>query len=326
MTMTTTKAVKRGLMSALLAWGVGAAAQTGAAACPPEPRPPTPEQIQAAQRTARDHGALWRVARDGRTSYLFGTIHVGKLDWALPGPRLLDALAATDTIALELDPTDPQLASRMSAVTRTDGPPLALSEALARRLALRIDAACLPAAARPLIEAQHPVMRVVTLSVLEARWEGLDVGYAQEFVLAGFGRAAGRPIVSLETPELQLAALMPGDAAQLQDMVASALEQIEKGSARRSIAHLGAAWERGDLADMEQYERWCECVPSDADRQQMQRMIQGRNPALAERIDALQRDGRRLLVAVGALHMVGPQGLPALLRARGFTVERVAFQ
>ena len=51
-----------------------------------------------------------------------------------------------------------------------------------------------------------------------------------------------------------------------------------------------------------------------------------RNPAMAERIDALHREGQRLLVAVGALHMTGPKALPALLQARGFRVERVDFR
>ncbi len=38
-----------------------------------------------------------------------------------------------------------------------------------------------------------------------------------------------------------------------------------------------------------------------------------RNPAMAERIEALHSEGQRLFVAVGALHMTGPKALPALL-------------
>jgi uncharacterized protein YbaP (TraB family) len=170
------------------------------------------------------------------------------------------------------------------------------------------------------------MMQVMTLAVLEARWEGLDVGYAQEFVLAGFGRAAQRRVVSLETPEGQLDALMPRTVPELQQAVASALDQLEQGNARRTIARLAAAWERGDLDELAAYERWCDCMKDDSDRQQMARLLDDRNPGLAERIDALHRDGARVFAGVGALHMVGPKALPALLRAKGFQVERVAFQ
>ena len=48
-----------------------------------------------------------------------------------------------------------------------------------------------------------------------------------------------------------------------------------------------------------------------------------RNTALAARIDALHAAGQRLLVAVGALHMSGPEALPRLLAARGFEVKPV---
>ena len=80
------------------------------------------------------------------------------------------------------------------------------------------------------------------------------------------------------------------------------------------------------MQELAQYERWCECVQGDTDRKLLLRLLDERNPALAEGIYALHREGRKVLAGVGALHMVGAQGLPALLRARGFTVERVAFQ
>lgn len=315
----------RAALACALAWGVGAQAQTSAA-CPPQAQPPTPEQIQAAQRDARDRGALWRLTRDGSTSYLYGTIHVGKLEWVMPGPQLRAALGATDTIALEIDPTDPQMLSRMSAAGVQGAPAPQLAVALVERIARRLDAACLPSQLRPAIEAQHPVMRALTLSLLEARWAGLDAGYGMEIALAGLGRATERRIVSLESPESQMAALIPKEPAEVDRMIVATLDQLDEGTARRTIARLAAAWARGDMAELAQYERWCECVIDEADRKLMVRLIDERNPALADGIERLHKDGRKVFAAVGALHMVGPRGLPTLLEARGFTVERVPFQ
>lgn len=294
------------------------------AACPPVAAAPTPEQLQAAVRQARNRGALWKATRDGRSVYLFGTIHVGNLDWAIPGPSVAAALRASDTLALELDITDPQLMARMVTPAASAPPPL--PAALAERLARRLDAACVPAQARPVFDAMHPVMRAVSLSVLEARWVGLDAGYAQEASLAGFGRTTQMRIVSLETPERQKAALLPASDSEAANMVAQTLAQLESGATRRSIARLAAAWDRGDIDELANYERWCECVVGDDDRRLLKRLLDDRNDGLADGIEAQHRDGRKVFAGVGVLHMVGPKGLPALLAARGFQVERVALQ
>jgi len=46
---------------------------------------------------------------------------------------------------------------------------------------------------------------------------------------------------------------------------------------------------------------------------------------MAARIAEWHAEGRSLFVAVGSLHMTGPLGLPALLREKGFELERVDF-
>lgn len=302
---------------------ISALAQTATAPapCPPQSQPPTPQQLQAAAANARDRGMLWRITRDGRSSYLYGSIHVGKLDWSFPGPQVRAALQATDTLALELDPGDPQIATRMQPPAGTATP--TLSPALKERLARQADAACLP---RDLLAAQHPVLQALTLTVLAARWQGLEPGYAQEVVLGGFARAAQRRVVSLESPESQMAALIPRAATDARRMVTQLLDQLERGVAQRGIARLAAAWERGDLDDLAGYERWCECISGDDDRRQMQRLLDERNPGLAAGIDGLHREGRAVFAAVGALHMTGIKALPLLLQQRGFEVERVALQ
>jgi uncharacterized protein YbaP (TraB family) len=91
------------------------------------------------------------------------------------------------------------------------------------------------------------------------------------------------------------------------------------------MARLAAAWEAGDLAALDDYAAWCECIADEEDRAAMRRLNDERNPRLADGIEAQHRQGRRVFAAVGALHMTGPQSLPRLLAERGFKVERVPF-
>jgi uncharacterized protein YbaP (TraB family) len=60
--------------------------------------------FSASRAQARDRGFLWRVTRDGHSSYLYGTLHVGRDTWLAAGPAMASALQNASTLALELDP------------------------------------------------------------------------------------------------------------------------------------------------------------------------------------------------------------------------------
>ncbi|MBT9457070.1 MAG: TraB/GumN family protein [Burkholderiaceae bacterium] len=289
------------------------------ATCPPTAQMPGQEQLMAGMRDAQDRGVLWRIAKDGRDSYLYGTLHVGRQDWIYPGPALQRALQQTAVLALELDVTDPAVQAVMTAPTPAAQLPV-IGPALQRRLDGQAALACLPPGA---LAGMHPVLQVMTYALLAGRWDGLDPSYGQEFVLAGFAKAGQRPLISLETALGQRDALIPNTPAEALEATEQALELLEGQRVRPQLKRLAEAWARGDLAELAAYEDWCDCIKNEADRRAMRRLNDARNPAMAERIAALHAQGKPLLAAVGALHMTGPQALPRLLAERGFTVERV---
>jgi len=297
-------------------------AQSDAAtACPPEPLPLDAARLERGMHEARDHGFLWRVARDGRSSYLYGTIHAARPEWMFPGPRTTAALAASDTLALELDMLDPDVQARLATALRASAA-TPLPAPLAARLERRFVAECLdPAAWRALA----PEFQVAMLSVMAGRRDGLDPAYAVDLVLALAARDLGKTIVSLETPEAQIAALTMPTPPETIEFVTGGLDELESGRTRPLLAHLATAWSGSDIADLEAYERWCDCLRTAADRASMKRLLDDRNAPLAAAIDALHGGGKQVFAAVGALHMIGPNGLPALLRMRGYAVERVRF-
>jgi uncharacterized protein YbaP (TraB family) len=290
-----------------------------AVSCPPAPQPPTLEAVQAAMRSAHDHGFLWRLSKDGRTSYLFGTIHLAKFEWAFPGPQVMAAVRASDTVALELDLFDPDLRARLAEATAAM-PRTALPPSLTERLRRQAEAECVAYAD---LSGEAPELQVVTLTLMASRSGGLDAQYATDIILAGLGHGAGKTVVSLETPESQLRVLQMRDADETRDFVASGLDDLATGHASAIVERLARDWAGADHDDLAHYEQWCDCLRTETERALMKRTLDDRNPVLAGRIDELHQSGKRVFAAVGSLHMFGPGGLPALMAQRGYRVERI---
>ncbi|MDZ7939039.1 MAG: TraB/GumN family protein [Rhodoferax sp.] len=262
---------------------------------------------------------LWRIRKDGHDSYLYGTLHVGRSLWIAPGPKLAAALRASDALALELDPLDPQVQATMRA-SLAQRPEVALPAALRQRLDQQLARECLTAMAADLGPAE---MQVMGLATLVGRRAGYDPSFGSEVLLSAMARQGGMPVLSLETVDQQLDALLAPDAAQAVQAVEEGLDDLESGRQARVLLATVKAWEQSDAAALENYAAWCECTDTPLAREQMHRLLDQRNPLMARAIDQLHREGKRVLAAVGSLHMVGPRGLPAVLAKQGYTVQRL---
>ena len=168
-------------------------------------------------------------------------------------------------------------------------------------------------------------MQLIVLQLLSGRAAGLHPGFAQEAMLAGFAQGTGRRVVALETAELQLRHAVPDDPQAQRELIDTSLALLESGRGGALSQRLARHWEHGEIEALGEFLSWCDCAPTERDRDHLRQLNDGRNPGLAERIDALHREGRRLFVAVGALHMTGPAALPRLLAERGWQVERVRY-
>lgn len=297
------------------------AARADEGGCPPVAQAPTPAQMQAAQASAKDRGVLWRLTKEGRVSYLYGTVHVGKLDWAFPGPQLQTALRSTEVLAVEINPMAPSFMAAVQAA-QAKAAQLELTPAERARLDAEADAACVPRAA---LAALHPLMQAVTYVSLSGRRDGLDPAFAQEAVLLGGAQATQRPVLELESVASQMAVLLPSDATEARALLNQTLDSLKRQESRTSLRRIGEAWERGDLDTIGSPGKLCDCVPTADELKMLTRLNDGRNPGLADRIAEEHAKGKPVLAAVGALHMTGPQALPKLLKERGFDVERVQY-
>jgi uncharacterized protein YbaP (TraB family) len=308
---------------ACAAWLPLAAAQgsEAASACPPAPQQLTSETMSAGIQAAKDHGFLWRVTKDGRSSYLYGTIHAARAEWMYPGPVTLDALRASDTLALELDVLDPDVQRRLAqSIGGSRANPL--PPALVKRIEKQLEAQCVEPESFAKLA---PEFQIASLSVMAARRDGLDPAHAIDLVLAVLAREFGKPVASLETPELQMQALRMPSHAETIDFVTSGLNDLESGRTRPMLNRIAKVWTDGNYAELSRFESWCNCVDTATEKAAMKRMLDDRNPQLAARIDNLHASGTRVFAAVGSLHMIGPKGLPALLRQRGYRVEQGEF-
>jgi len=293
------------------------------AACPPVPEvQPSAVMLQDEASKAQDRGFLWRISKDGHTSYLYGTIHVARPEWLVPGRIVMDALRTSDTVALELDMLNENIQRRMAeGMTAMHGEVLPAS--LQLRLRQQADAMCVPYAS---IADLTPEFQIAMLSMFVGRWDGLDSSYGIDSVLGGLGHRSAKEVVSLETPEAQLRLLQMSSRQETISFVEEGLEDLETGRARALLGKVAKVWSEADFDEMSRYDEWCECLDSETGRDLMRRLLDVRNSSLSESIDALHAGGKQVFAAVGSLHLFGLKGLPALMEQRGYQVQRMKLE
>lgn len=286
--------------------------------CPPQARELSPTEAAQGLQGAVDRGLLWRASRNGRVVWLYGTLHAGQPQWLFPGPSVMAALRGSRRLAVELDLQDPDTLQRLHAAIRqpVNAPPV--PPLLQQRLTRLAAAACLGNA----LDTLRPEMQALTLVALAGRRDGLDPAYGIDPMLAGLARRLNIPVVALETPELQIGLLTRATPAERDQVVQETLDELESGRARRQLQRLARAWADGQLEELSRYGEWCECLDTPQQQAFHEQLIQGRNRSMLPHVLALHQAEPEVFIAVGALHMVGPTGLPALLAAQGFELTR----
>jgi len=130
-------------------------------------------------------------------------------------------------------------------------------------------------------------------------------------------RRDGKPISGLETAEMQIALLDGLDMNVQRQMLDLTLEEVQEMP--QMLDELEDAWRAGDLQRLEAlllegYRQMPELYTA---------LLVERNRRWVSQIRAWPTTSPPRLVLVGALHLVGEQGLPALLQRAGYTVERL---
>jgi uncharacterized protein len=286
--------------------------------CPPEFVAPEPDQYKTLKQNSKDRGFLWKVTKAGKTSHLYGTIHVSKADWIIPGSKVLDALRQSDKIAVELNFLDPDVLKSINKLsTAIDSPKL--SNKLNERVKQYAVLNCIKFES---LLNLRPEMQLISMQMLLLRSEKIYPELGIDMLLMGFANAGKKTIIGVETPEEQINAIISKPEELEQDM-SDALARLEAGRDKEMLVKLTNAWAEKDFYFLSKYEEWCDCLNTQKERDEMKRLGEDRNIVIADRFNKIHSKEGKVFLAVGTLHMVGTTGIPALLKKQGYLVERI---
>ncbi|NOX05768.1 hypothetical protein FHW97_002262 [Novosphingobium sp. SG754] len=278
-----------------------------AAACHKAAPPPLPAKV-----------ALWEIAdTSGTRGWIFGTVHALPAGVQWRRPAIDHALANADRLVLEIaQPLDGNVAGvALARLAYTPGlPPPSARVAMKYR-----DALAKVYKDLNLTDAQFQNEEswavALQIAAIGGQKEGMDPASGVEPQLRKL--IGGKPVAGLETLDGQFGIFdaLPDRAQQ------TLLEQVavEAADNRDDDADMVRLWLRGDdLGIARESQKGFLSDPT-----LHQALLTARNAAWASQIDAILKDGAAPFIAVGAAHVAGSDGLPALLQAKGWLVRRV---
>lgn len=284
---------------------------------------------KAAAEIANGEANLWRVSRPGiAPSHLFGTIHLTDERVTTLSPAVTAALASARKLALEIAEISP---ASFAAAMKDLGDTLVFEgdRSLTRELhgdelgtaRVALEGAGFPAQA---LDRLRPWLVTMLTAVSSCERARIKAGLKPlDFRLASLARQRGLPVIGLETIASQMRALASvPDGDQLAVLRVSLKSLSRSGDLMETMVRRYVARETAKVLPMNEELARAAGLESRAFASFHTALLSDRNPRLRDAALPLLAEGGAF-VAVGALHLVGRDGLVALFREAGYEVTAV---
>jgi uncharacterized protein len=263
---------------------------------------------------------IWKASKDQGAVYLVGSVHALSQDFYPLTPALEDRFKDSDLLVEEVDLAEMMNpASQLQILQRGMLPQdQSLDKVISpATMALVNKAGADLGPAMEVLKKFKPWMLAIALQGLELQKAGFDPQLGLDKHFYDEAQTAGKTVQGLETVDYQLSRFDEMTNEQQDHMLAETLKELATEIA--SVTTLAAAWKTGDAPQVERV------VLKDlkTDSQMYQRLLVERNRNWMPKIEALFARPAHAFIVVGAAHLVGPDGLLQMLKAKGYAIEQL---
>ena len=263
---------------------------------------------------------LWKVTTPaGHSLYLAGSLHLLSSEYYPLAPAFDERFAEADLLVEEVDMGEMAApASQMLMLQRGMMPAgqtldSVLSPATLEAVKNKAAELGLPLAPLQLFK---PWALALTLQGMEWQKAGFDANLGLDKHFYDLATGKSMQVQGLETLAFQIGQF-DSLSMPLQDrMLADSLKEMATTSTQ--VGEMARAWKAGDAVAIEKI------VLADlkSEPQMYERLLVARNRNWLPKLDALLARPTPAFVVVGAAHLVGPDGLLAAFKAKGYTVTQ----
>jgi uncharacterized protein YbaP (TraB family) len=267
--------------------------------------------------------SLWHIKGDPQKGdkgeiYLFGSVHVlpPNLQWRTAAIRR--GLSRSDVYVFEV-PQDEKAVAELQGLIQAKG---YLPQDQSLRGLLHPEArpdfdAAVATSGVPLAAVNHDRPWLAGIQLMFAQMAKLNFGREDgvEAVLTDMATSGHKETRYLETIAEQFALLAPDDGTlELEEFEAGLKDLRDVGS---ELEPMVKAWSHGDQAELDKL------INGDLDQfpQARKELLDDRNARWVPKIEAMLKEKHIFFITVGAGHLTGPKGVPALLRKAGYKVD-----
>ena len=275
--------------------------------------------ISIGTRSEDTHHTFWVVKGDHNTVYLLGSVHALKAAESDLPPEALRAYASAKALVMEINPKDASTNKLRGSMLDLETLPAGqtLAGVLGPDVYNKFAAHAQPVGLDPeFLSHFQPWFAVQMLNRLELAKLGFDPSAGVDLQLAKRALTDRKEIIGLETIEDQIGIFAHLSLDEQQHYVLSSLASMDNAGSGLDI--MVSAWRRGDTKTLEQLLDMGSAEFPDLQN----KLTTDRNRKWLPKITGLLDDGHDYLVVVGALHLVGKDGIVELLRRQGYEVAQ----